>query len=375
MRYVKLFEQFIGEGKMPDKYIGNDDIVYLKTKEDSRGANYNLYYKGHDIELGGVRFGSEKELKDFAANYILSNQWYNKLRYADEKPLPESFVVESGNAIAQSRPFEQHEVAGTLAWIEKNVFPHLGIDGLGEDAAVIGSAGKKNPGETSGDIDIAVSADKIAGHLDTSLAKVLFDMNDLLKEKGLDTSMAVGFQQVSIAAPIEGKSNNGVGQVDLMLSRDINWSRFMYHSPDFTKDESKYKGAYRNILLMSAIGKSFVEIIDQTEEGETKEYEAYVIRLNQGVVKVRKSFVGKRGLVKNAKLLKEFDKEITRLPEEIANLLFNGAKVNDLMTYDSLRDLINSSMFKFPEKRDEIFKEFEVKLGMSGLPLPEDIAK
>lgn len=85
-----VVESVVTEGKMPDKYIGNDEIVFLKTKEDSRGANYNLYYKGHDIDAGGRRFGSEKELKDFAANYILSNQWYNKLRYADAKPLPES---------------------------------------------------------------------------------------------------------------------------------------------------------------------------------------------------------------------------------------------------------------------------------------------
>mgnify|MGYP000572001251 CR=1 FL=1 len=80
---------------MPDKLIGNDEIVFLKTKEDSRGANYNLYYKGHDIEKGGARFGSEKELKAFADDYILSNQWYNKLKYEDSKPLPESFVNES----------------------------------------------------------------------------------------------------------------------------------------------------------------------------------------------------------------------------------------------------------------------------------------
>ena len=82
------------EGKMPDKYIGNDDIVYLKTKEDSRGAHYNLYYKGHDIDVGGRRFGSEKELEDFASNYILSNQLYRKLRYADAIPLPESVLNE-----------------------------------------------------------------------------------------------------------------------------------------------------------------------------------------------------------------------------------------------------------------------------------------
>ena len=86
MKYIKP----LSEAKMPKKYIGNDEIVYLKTKEDSRGANYNLYYKGHDIDKGGHRFGSEKELEDFAANYILSNQLYKKLRYEDSIPLPES---------------------------------------------------------------------------------------------------------------------------------------------------------------------------------------------------------------------------------------------------------------------------------------------
>ena len=95
MKKVKLFEQFVNEAKMPDKLIGNDEIVFLKTKEDSRGANYNLYYKGHEIEKGGARFGSEKELKAFADDYILSNQLYNKLKYEDSKPLPESFVNEA----------------------------------------------------------------------------------------------------------------------------------------------------------------------------------------------------------------------------------------------------------------------------------------
>lgn len=89
-----IIKESVLEGKMPDKYIGNDDIVYLKTKEDSRGAHYNLYYKGHDIDKGGHRFGSEKELEDFASNYILSNQLYRKLRYEDSIPLPESVLNE-----------------------------------------------------------------------------------------------------------------------------------------------------------------------------------------------------------------------------------------------------------------------------------------
>ena len=93
--YVYVMESVVTEGKMPNKFIGNDEIVFLKTKENSRGAHYNLYYKGHDIDLGGQSFKSEKDLKSFADNYILSNQWYNKLKYEDSKPLPESVVTET----------------------------------------------------------------------------------------------------------------------------------------------------------------------------------------------------------------------------------------------------------------------------------------
>ena len=286
----------------------------------------------------------------------------------------EQFLLESGNAIEDSRPVEQSEIPKTLEWVEKNVYPIIGIDGLGEDAAVIGSAGKKKEGQTSGDIDIAVSADKIAGFLDTSVSKVLFEMNNVLKSAGMNTNMSVGFQQVSIAAPIMGDFKKGVCQVDLMLSRDIKWSTFMYHSPDFTKDESKYKGAYRNILLMVAIGSSYVEILDKTEEDEVKVYQAYVIRLNQGVVQVRKSYEGKRGLLKNAKLLKEFDKEITKTPQEVVDLLFDGVNVSQVMTYESLRDLINSNAFKFQDLRYEIYDKFAKRLEQSGLPLPDDMA-
>lgn len=87
--FENIDEATITERKMPTKYIGNDEIVFLKTKETSAGAHYNLYYKGHDIDLGGQSFKSEKDLKKFADDYILSNQWYNKLKHEDSKPLPE----------------------------------------------------------------------------------------------------------------------------------------------------------------------------------------------------------------------------------------------------------------------------------------------
>lgn len=110
-----IIKESVNEAKMPKKYIGNDEIVYLKTKEDSRGAHYNLYYKGHNIDVGGYRFGSEKELEDFASNYILSNQLYRKLRYEDSIPLPESIdMYYLDNAKDSLQP--------------KNVYQHLGVE-------------------------------------------------------------------------------------------------------------------------------------------------------------------------------------------------------------------------------------------------------
>jgi hypothetical protein len=247
--------------------------------------------------------------------------------------------------------------------------------GIDDDAAVIGSAGKKLPEATSGDIDIAVSADKIAGALETSLDKAVFELDKKLKSMGYSTKLAPGFNQVSFGAPIAGDYKNGVGQVDFMLTNDLDWSRFMYHSPDFRTAESEYKGAYRNLLLMAAIGKSFFEITKQTDKGETAEYQAYVVRLNQGIVQVRKSFEGKKGLLKNAALLKEFDKLITKVPQDIVELLFNGGhKVSEIMTYEGLYGLITGGDFKYPGKVKEIMEDFKQKLIDAKLPLPSNIA-
>lgn len=286
----------------------------------------------------------------------------------------EQFISESGNSIEDAKPFQQDQVQPTVDWLVKNVFPQIGLNGIDDDAAVIGSAGKKLPEQTSGDIDIAVSADKIAGFLGTSLQTVLYSLDAKLKSMGYTTKLAPGFTQVSIGAPIGGDFKNGVGQVDFMLTNDLDWSRFIYHSPDFRTAESQYKGAYRNMLLMAAIGKSFFEVTKQTDKGETAEYKAYVVRLNQGITEVRKSFEGKKGLVKTAKVLHEYDKEITRQPQGVVDLLFTGNhKPSDIDTYEKLKGLLDSNEFKFSNKLAEIMADFKKKVEDSGLPLPSDI--
>jgi hypothetical protein len=286
----------------------------------------------------------------------------------------EQFINESGNSINDAQPIPQADVMPTAKWVESNLFPKIGLVGLDDDAAIIGSAGKKAADQMSGDVDIAVSADKIAAALGTTLQNALFALNDKLKSLGYETKLAPGFNQVSIGAPIGGDPKKGTAQIDLMLSTDLDWSRFIYHSPDFRTAESRYKGAYRNLLLMAAMGNSFRKVVATTDAGEVKEFEAYVIRLNQGVVQVRKSFEGKKGLLKNAALLREYDKEITRTPQEVVNLLFKGNhNPSDVDTYEKLKSLIDSSDFLYPEVRSAIMNEYKQKLVDAKLPFPNDL--
>jgi hypothetical protein len=278
-------------------------------------------------------------------------------------------INEGGNAIEESRPIKQSEIDKTYAYVIKNVYP---IIGLTEDfARPIGSFKKKAPEQTSGDIDIAVLAERIAGQNGLTLKEVLNFIDSSLKGAGYKTSLSIGFQQVSIGVPIEGKENNGIAQIDLMLTDDLNFSTFMYHSPDFTKSESKYKGLYRNILLMNIISNSKRESSKLTDKGEVEEYKAYVLRLNQGVVAVTKTFMGARGIGKTAKLLGDQDKFITNTPEVIAELAFGpGIPVAEIMTFEDMWRYVIDPKFIHKDKLDSILSEFKNRIMSTKAPLP-----
>ena len=107
---LQVVKKEIGEAEMkedgfPDKFTSDADIVYLKMKEDSRGAHYNLYYKGYDIEFGGIRFGTVKSLMDYSLQRIVSRQTADKLRFEDAKPLPTLDEAEfKGKEVALNKP-------------------------------------------------------------------------------------------------------------------------------------------------------------------------------------------------------------------------------------------------------------------------------
>jgi hypothetical protein len=286
-----------------------------------------------------------------------------------------AFINESGNAIEDARPLTQAEVIATYEWVEKNIFPKIGLEGKDIDASPIGSYGKKADNVSSGDIDIAVSVDKLAGVNGIAFDEVRDWLNKKLMSMGYSTREMKGFEQVSFGVLVAGKKNNGIAQVDLMLSTNLDWSRFMYYSPNFKEAESKYKGMYRNVLLMSIVSEMFKEVSKTTDKGETEQYKQYVIRLEKGIYQVEKTFMGKKGaLVKTASLLHDQDKFITSTPDEVVKLAFGeGVKPADVMTFENIWSLFTSATFIHRDKKLAILDRFKTYILSSKMPVPSEV--
>ena len=83
--------------------------------------------------------------------------------------------------------------------------------------------------------------------------------------------------------------------------------------------------------------------------------------------------MGKKGIKKTADLLKEYDKLVTKTPQEVVDILFTGKKPGDVDTYEKLKELIDSKSFKFPDKRKEVYDDFIERVETTKIPLPDDM--
>jgi hypothetical protein len=270
----------------------------------------------------------------------------------------------------------QSEVPLIIDKVDK-ILSDLGLV-KGEDWDVIGSAGKKKEGDTSGDIDISIRRDRMKEVLGSGDGRldVYNDLGKYLAGLGYDRQK-VSFDQVSFGLPING--DDDIVQVDFELSRSLEWSRFAKYSPDYRKDESKYKGHVRNILMMCIVKYCFKKTIKRvTLDDDTVvdgEIEAYVIRLADGLYKTRKNWFAKNGvnMKKTENLMHEYDELIADTPQGFIDLIFNDGKIEDFISFETLFDAFMSDKFKFPENRERILVGVVMSLDSQGIEIPTEI--
>lgn len=296
------------------------------------------------------------------------------------------FIVlnEGGAAIKTSRRIREDEFPKTLESIKKILFPILSIDPNKnkEEYIIIGSIGKKkNPEDTSGDLDLGYDSSWFARTHNVDIKETSTKIYELLSEKlpealGFDPELKLmkGLKIVSVGWPIEGDPERGIVQLDLISVSNMEWAEFIYYSPDYKIGESKYKSAHRNWLL-AAILSARREILSKDENDEVMDYNSPVLILSDGLYWHTKSYKGKlKARLKHSKKIEGSERFVTRDPQEFIDFaLGRGYKPSDVKTFEDLLKIVKSPDFELKDRLPEIEERFIEYLKRADLDIPSEI--
>lgn len=275
--------------------------------------------------------------------------------------------------------------------IYKRLLPKLGL--TSSDVECVGSTGKKLPGGTSGDIDMAMPQDKVMAATGCETPEEFIDFcYDIFDE--LDVYQAIspgyGWKSVSCFWPIantDGKQEGKYVQLDFVITSNMKFITWGMHTDQEKEvpegenpDDVNPKTAVKLILLKAiAMGahREITKTADIPGEGENQPVEMvrYDFKFNEGLYKVtRERPKRKRGdgylgwKVTN----REF---VTDDPDKIVHFLFKDDSLDysDLMTARDMYDaLIDSPVWDDKEARHEIGRcfqgEMEQHKGRYGAP-------
>jgi hypothetical protein len=226
-------------------------------------------------------------------------------------------VFKDGDRRSVTQRINQTDVKSTLAWLEEM------LPGLDLQNNTLGSTGIK---DTSGDLDIAVDANKVTKEqleyrLKQWAASHGFKPEDYVRKSGT---------AVHFLTPINGRPDLGYVQTDFMFMKDVPWSKFVLGAMPV---DSKYKGRERNVL-MNSIAKS----------------KGYKLNQNSGIADRATNTL------------------ITNNPDAVAKLLLNKtATRQDLSSVESILQALSTD-----SDREAKLADFKQHMEREGLPFMED---
>lgn len=247
----------------------------------------------------------------------------------------------------------------------------------------LGSTGKKTHDETSGDIDIAVD-------LKWSQVNVLVDY---IEQVWPDTEYHInnGLKVINIGFPYDSVDGPKKVQIDFMFSTNVEFSSFYYHSPDFKKKESNFKGLYRTNLLVAAASYIPVdknrypdeyftkEDYDGQYAGMLKSFWKYTLNGNIGLYLKHVSYEGKNKPLKNPKKIDDDDQFVSDDPKIILKFVLGPkATMNDIQSYENLVQYLLSPKYIYRSREqitsifDNFFKRIASSISEEDLKKAED---
>lgn len=284
---------------------------------------------------------------------------------------------EGGFAVPGVSRINQENVAATLEVIYREFLPKLKLKK--KDIALLGSTGKKAAGQSSGDIDMALSATELLKqHNVDTYDEMIQYVIDAVKRAGYDYKDMRSIGIISIGFPIEntdGKQANEKVQLDFMIVQDVRYASWVFYSPHYL--DSELKGLYRNLLNFS-VAKNAKLIVNKIDP-ETKtpiEWSRYWINNQEGLkFGTQTNISSKTGKI--VKAVRTLDnKTVSNNPDEIVAFLY-GKKytANELLTFEACLKAVMDNDFPHKDVRQIILKTTADALQREGYPLPSALEK
>lgn len=287
-------------------------------------------------------------------------------------------IKEGGNAVKMSTRINQDNVKATLTHIYEILLPRLKVNV--DDTASLGSTGKKASGDSSGDIDLAVSVQALVTNNKIETPQELYDfITEVANEISPEVKDMRGIGIVSMAWPIvnvDGKQKGQYVQLDVMTVDSVEWAKWAYYAPSF--NDSPWKGLYRNELLYALAKEMNYETVakamtDSGEEVDT-EWKRDFFDLSKGLLTGTQTRMGKKGIVKTVKTIDKVLK--SNDPADVVQMMFGpDVKPKDVLTWEDTFRMINDPKFIYSDKRDSIFKMAKQGILNKGFPVPPELNK
>lgn len=262
-----------------------------------------------------------------------------------------------GNAIKNSVPVQARNARKIALSISESLQNYFNVP-----TAILGSVMKKPDYMYCGDIDIAIQLPLTEDNVEQVKQYGLehLPVNEVVVSQGLKL-VSYGYMD---------NNTNLVHQVDIMFTENIKYSEFMYYSPDYTKNESRFKGLYRTNLLIICAGNIPLdkniypntyytnEDFDGKYTGELKEFYRYTLTYDNGLELRKKSTLGKTRMCKKAYTISK--EKITDNIMQILTMIFgDNIDYNMSTSYENIIKTLYSPDYKYGmEVRNNILKEF-----------------
>jgi len=268
-------------------------------------------------------------------------------------------------ALRYSKGLTQDKVSIVKKDIEEYLIDLLRIDK--DSYTFIGSSGKLKKSEISYNVNLAISEQKLMDKNNLEENEIFDFIKSQLKRLNIKSDDSDG------KIVFNWNLKKDFIEVRLQIVENLEWIKFSRHSPNLMLKESKYPGKYREAVF-SAISKvakkKIVSYFDTNEN--VKEYSTYRFYVDDGLCIVNKSFEGKNGKLKKAKLLESSKRVLTDDPKEFVKIIFGDKyKPEDVSTFEQCLKIIESKEFNFYKRRDEIKNRIKQELINLNLSVPE----